>query len=229
MSAPVHRSGPPGHVRGRRWGGVALAAWLVVVWVALWGGVSWANLGSGVLVAAVVLALFPAGPGSGGHVSVWPALRYVAWFSGQLVVATAQVVLATVAPSGRVRPAVVAVPLRSRSALVATIVANSVTLTPGTLTVDVEPARDRAPDGAGAGTDPGAGTEDEAVVDGDAHRVLLVHALDAADPASVVASVLAFEARAVAAFGTAADRAALAAVGPAVAGAGGGSTEGSDG
>ena len=145
MSAPVHRSGPPGQVRGRRWGGVALAAWLVVVWVALWGGVSWANLGSGVLVAAVVLALFPTGPGSGGHVSVWPALRYVAWFSGQLVVATAQVVLATVAPSGRVRPAVVAVPLRSRSALVATIVANSVTLTPGTLTVDVEPAGDGAP------------------------------------------------------------------------------------
>lgn len=220
MSAPVHRSGPPGHVRGRRWGGVALAAWLVVVWVALWGGVSWANLGSGVLVAAVVLALFPTGPGSGGHVSVWPALRYVAWFSGQLVVATAQVVLATVAPSGRVRPAVVAVPLRSRSALVATIVANSVTLTPGTLTVDVEPAGDGAPvDGA-----IDAGPEDEAVVDGDADRVLLVHALDAGDPASVVASVLAFEARAVAAFGTAADRAALAAV----AGSGGGPTEEGD-
>ncbi len=209
MSAPVRSVDAADRGRrGRpRWGRVALAGWLVVVWVALWGGVSWANVGGGVVVAAVVLALFPAGPGTGIRISPWPALGYVVWFAGQLVVATAQVVLATVAPAGRVRPAVVPVPLRSRSALVATIVANSVTLTPGTLTVDVEAVA--APSAAGRGGGSDHRLDDEAVVDGDASRVLLVHALDAADPDAVRASVLAFEARAVAAFGTVADRAAL--------------------
>lgn len=220
MSDPMRASEATGR-RRPRWGRVATVAWLVVVWVALWGGLSWANVGSGVLVAVVVLALFPTGPGTGVRISPWPALRYVVWFAGQLVVATAQVVVAAVAPAGRVRPAVVAVPLRSRSALVTTIVANSVTLTPGTLTVDVEsaaPVAVGAPEDADhrAGRPPDERDErddrdEEAIVDGDDARVLLVHALDAADPDAVRASVLAFEARAVAAFGTSADRAALAA------------------
>lgn len=210
MTASMPAAGSTGRTRRPRWGRVATAAWLVLVWVALWGGLSWANLGSGVLVAVVVLGLFPAGPGTGVRISPWPALRYVVWFAGQLVVATAQVVLAAVAPAGRVRPAVVAVPLRSRSALVATIVANSVTLTPGTLTVDVEAvAPPSAADGGdGPGDQPGHELDD--LVDGDAARVLLVHALDVDDPGAVRASVLAFEARAVDAFGTVADRAALA-------------------
>ncbi|MEZ5141603.1 MAG: Na+/H+ antiporter subunit E [Acidimicrobiales bacterium] len=193
---------------------VATVAWLVVVWVALWGGLTWANVASGIVVSVVLLVLFPTGDGTGARISPWPAVRYVVWFAGQLVAATWQVVAAVVAPRGRVHPGVVAVGLRSRSAVIATLVGNSVTLTPGTLTVDVLPAA-----GVGAGADVDGDADVDADVDADADvdvdadqaRVLLVHALDLSDPEAVRESVLAFEARAVAAFGTEADRAALSA------------------
>jgi multicomponent Na+:H+ antiporter subunit E len=60
-----------------------------------------------------------------------------AWFLRELVKANAQVVWDVVTPTSHLAPGIAAVPLRSRSDLEVTLIANLVTLTPGTLTLAV--------------------------------------------------------------------------------------------
>ena len=180
MSFRDRRSGVP------VWTLVARVAALVVIWVALWGTPTVANFVSGVLVVAVVTFLFPAGPGRlqpehEGTFRPLAALHYLVFFSWALVVATWDVAVTVLRPRSKVAEAVVAVPLRSRSPIIATMVANSITLTPGTMTIDVS--------------------------DEDDPYVLYVHVLGLADPQSIRDDGLDFERLAVKAFGSAADRA----------------------
>jgi multicomponent Na+:H+ antiporter subunit E len=63
-------------------------------------------------------------------------------FARDLVVSSVQVARAVILPGQPVAPSFVVVPLgRGRSDLEVTLVANYITLTPGTLTVDVSPDR----------------------------------------------------------------------------------------
>jgi multicomponent Na+:H+ antiporter subunit E len=164
------------------------AAVLIAVWVALWGEATLGNLASGVLVVVVMDALFPVGPDvvpaeDEGSLRPVAALRFLGVFAWALVVATWQVAVACLRPRLRLAEAIVAVPLVSRSAVIATFVANAISLTPGTLTVEVS---GRRPDGS---------------------LVLYVHALDGSDPDAVRVDGRRFEELAVAAFGSAGDRA----------------------
>jgi multicomponent Na+:H+ antiporter subunit E len=127
---------------------------LVAVWVALWGRLSVANVASGVVVAALVMSLSPVPQAPGLTLRPLPALRYAAVFSWLLVASTYDVTREVLRPRIRLREGIVAVPLRTGSTVIATVVANTLTLTPGTLTVEV-----------------GAGSS-----------VLYVHALQARDP-----------------------------------------------
>ena len=72
----------------------------------------------------------------------WYALTLAAAFLRDLVISSVQVAVAVLSPRDRSRPRFVAVPLRdARTGLEITMVANYITLTPGTLTVDVSPDR----------------------------------------------------------------------------------------
>ena len=129
----------------------------------------------------------PAGPSvvraeDEGSVRPLAALRFLVVFTWALVVATWQVVVAVVRPRLRLAEGIVAVPLVSRSPVIATFVANAISLTPGTLTVEVS----------------------EPTVDGS--LVLYVHALDVDDPDAVRRDGRRFEELAVAAFGSRLDR-----------------------
>lgn len=167
-----------------------LGVWLVAAWIALWQELSFANVASGVVVAAVLLVLFPLGgrrphrPIGATHLRPWAALRFAAFFAGKLVEANAVVAWQVLRPATGVVEGIVAVPLHTTSKGMATIVADAVTLTPGTMTLDI----DRPPPGDGP-------------------IVLFIHVLRLGDPEAVRADVRHFEALAVAAFG---DRAELA-------------------
>lgn len=112
---------------------------LLALWVALWGELSVANVASGVVV--VVLLALVVRPAVGVRqvpspigilVLVWHVLV-------DLVVSSVGVARAVLQPTPeRTVTAVVPVPLTTRSPLVASIVANAITLTPGTMTVDVD-------------------------------------------------------------------------------------------
>ena len=64
-------------------------------------------------------------------------LAFTGHFVRMLVVANLEVVVDVLTPRSRLRPGIVALPLRCRTALETTLLSNLITLTPGTLTIDI--------------------------------------------------------------------------------------------
>jgi multicomponent Na+:H+ antiporter subunit E len=108
-------------------------------------------------------------------------------------VATFTVAVTLLRPRLELEQGIVAIPLRANSPVVVAFVANSISLTPGTLTVDIRPRT--------YGID--AGPEDTTA------PVLYVHCLQTGDPDEVRADAWHVEELAVRAFGTPTDRAAI--------------------
>lgn len=114
-------------------------AWLTVVWVALWEDLTWANLGAGLVAGGFVTVLVPDRPAEAVHgFRPLAFLHLAAYFTGELLQASAILAWEVVTPRNRINAAVLAVPLHSRSPRIVTLVANMVSLTPGTLTLEVE-------------------------------------------------------------------------------------------
>jgi len=162
-----------------------LLVWLVVVWILLWGTWSWANLLSGTAVALVVMLLLPLPPVVGGiRVRPLSLLRYVVTFLKDVVVSGAQVAWRAIGPGGVKQGAIVRVQLRADSDLLLTMVAETVSLVPGSLVLDLD--------------------REERLI-----AVHLLHVDDLADVERQKRDVLATEDRIVRAFGSAVDIAAL--------------------
>lgn len=118
---------------------LALGAWLLVVWLALWGSVTTANVASGLGVAAIV-QLLPDPHRVGGRFSMRPlaALRFVGYFAYKLVEASVVVAREAVTRHDRINTGIVEVPLLGASDSLVTVVANAFGLMPGSVTVEVE-------------------------------------------------------------------------------------------
>jgi len=68
---------------------------------------------------------------------VFYGMELVIFFCRELFIATLQVAVFVLIPNSRLRPAILSVPLDIKSEVGIMILANIVTLTPGTLTLDV--------------------------------------------------------------------------------------------
>lgn len=116
----------------------AVVAWSSLVWVALWGELTPANVLWGAVIGAATLGLVPV-----RHrphrvpVRVLLMARFGLEFLWALVRASAVVAWEVVTPGSTIREGIVAVPLRTTSPGLMTLLANSVSLTPGTLTLEV--------------------------------------------------------------------------------------------
>lgn len=119
-----------------------LVVWLTVVWVALWGSATAANVLGGLAVSTALLVLLPA-PELAPRARVRPLalLGLLGFFAVELVRATAVVAWQVLRIGRPLRQAVVAVELPGASDRMLTLVANAVSLTPGTLTLEVDRAR----------------------------------------------------------------------------------------
>lgn len=114
-------------------------AWLTLVWMALWEEMSLANLVGGVAAGGFVLILLPLRGKEAAHrFRLVAFLRLTVYFLWKLVEASAILAWEVITPRNRINAAVLAVPLHSRSPGIVTMVANMVSLTPGTLTLEVE-------------------------------------------------------------------------------------------
>jgi len=118
---------------------VVLVVWLTLLWVVLWREVSLANLASGLAIAAVVLLVFPPRQAEEHDHRVRPLrlLAFLAYFGWQVLVSNLVVAREIVTRRDRISSGIVAVPMAFCSDLVITVVANAITLTPGTLTVEL--------------------------------------------------------------------------------------------
>lgn len=116
---------------------VGVIAWLTVVWAALWGDLAPGTLVVGVVVGVVVCLVFPLPP-LRMHLRVrplrlgWLVLRFL----GDLVAASAQVAWVTLQLRHQPRNAVIEVSLSTPSDFVLTVVAEMVSLVPGSLVVE---------------------------------------------------------------------------------------------
>jgi multicomponent Na+:H+ antiporter subunit E len=133
-------------MRVRRWPVVGVA--LAVLWLFV-RGVRIApmrilaefviGLGFGLPLAFLTRRFYVPAFDLGGAVGSVPyALAYVALFLREVMTANLDVAYRVLAPSLPIQPAVVELPLRVESDLAITTIANSITLTPGTLTMDYD-------------------------------------------------------------------------------------------
>jgi multicomponent Na+:H+ antiporter subunit E len=118
---------------------LVLTAWLVTVWVALWGPLTTATVAGGLVVAVGLQIVLPTrGWRAGFALRPLAALHFVGYFLVKLVEACVVVAIEVVTRRDRIRTGVVAVPLLGASDVLVTLVADAVTLTPGTLTLEVD-------------------------------------------------------------------------------------------
>jgi multicomponent Na+:H+ antiporter subunit E len=159
----------------------ALIIWLTLVWALLWGDLGLASLLSGLGVAVfVVIVARPTGVRGVQLTSFHPAsaVVFVLYFLVQLVRSSLQVAWEVITPGSSVNRAIISVPMHVSTDGLVTLVGNTITLTPGTLTVDVRSDRPDQP------------------------PVLYVHALHFTDVDALRRDVLTLERLAVRAFGT---------------------------
>lgn len=115
---------------------------LALAWVALTGQFTPANLALGFALGYVMLWVAQrAGKRQGYFGKVWQVVSFAAFFLWEMVKANLQVTYYILAPHRKMRPGVIAVPLDARTDMEITLLANLITLTPGTLSLDVSADR----------------------------------------------------------------------------------------
>lgn len=115
--------------------------WLTAVWVGLWGAVTPANVLGGLVVSAVLLRALPGEAPRSAGLSPWGAVRFLGVFLVALVQSSLEVVGHVLRPHPGLHPGVIAVPVAGSSDRLLVLLANSISLTPGTLTLEVDRAR----------------------------------------------------------------------------------------
>lgn len=112
---------------------------LLLLWIAMWGEISIANVVSGVVVVALVTWMFAERTHTTYQVRPLNALRLITFVAYGLVTSSARVVWAVLVPTPeRTVTSVQTVKLQGGSVFVGAIVANAITLTPGTMTLELD-------------------------------------------------------------------------------------------
>jgi multicomponent Na+:H+ antiporter subunit E len=117
-----------------------LNLFLALAWLALTGNFTPINFISGFLLGYLVLWVIRRSGESREYFAKVPqTIGFVAFFIKELVIANIRVAYDVLTPRHRMRPGVIAVPLDVTTDTEITLLGSLITLTPGTLTLDVSP------------------------------------------------------------------------------------------
>ncbi len=114
---------------------------LAGVWAAALGEFSLTNLVAGFGLGFAILAIAPQQSSERYSRKVLRSVEFAAFFIGQLVIASFRVTADIVTPAQRARPGIVAVPLDAETDIEITMLANVISLTPGSISLDVSADR----------------------------------------------------------------------------------------
>ncbi len=122
---------------------LAANLFLAAVWAIFFGGFTWLSVLSGLAVGYGVLWLLQplTGVKSSYFKRVWYWAKLIVLFFYELVVSSAAVLWDIVTPSHRASPALIEMPLDVKSDVGILLVTNLISLTPGTLSIDVSEDR----------------------------------------------------------------------------------------
>lgn len=147
---------------------IAYSAILGLVWCFVHGTVSINNFVLGVIIAPFIIRPFKSlfhfdtEFSFGNAIKKIPAqVKYMYVLFKEIIKANIVVAKIVLQPKINIKPGIVAIPIRTKTDLGITAIANTITLTPGTLTIDI--SEDRS--------------------------VLYVHAIDATDPEGLARSI----------------------------------------
>lgn len=142
--------------------GMLEAVGLSLLWAFVTGNVTLSNLVVGFVLGYIVLMFSERVPGFRTTFRrLWKAATLLVYFLWELLVANLKVAAIVVSPRIRIHPGVIAVPLDVRTDAEITLLANLITLTPGTMSLEVS----------------------------DDRHVLYVHAIDVPDRDALVQSI----------------------------------------
>ena len=120
---------------------------LAIIWVALTGEAHFINFLEGFLLSGLVIWVLygtvddPPPYRGFTRVRYRYLPRFIIYFCKELIIASLTVTYYIIAPQRKLTPGVVAVPLDLKTDLQITVLANLITLTPGTLSLDVSTDR----------------------------------------------------------------------------------------
>ncbi len=115
---------------------------LAIAWVALTGDYQAGNFAIGFILAYLVLRLTQHSQAAARYVKqLQLGVFFVGFFLKELVVSSLRVTIQVLKPKMEMHPAVVAIPLDVTTDAAITLLGNLITLTPGTLTLDVSSDR----------------------------------------------------------------------------------------
>ncbi len=115
---------------------------LALTWAALQGDLNAANFAIGFLISAAIIYLFRRMFFSPRYFrKTVLGLRLTVSFIKELIKSNIAVLRVVISPRLRVRSGVIAVPTELTDDVALTMLANMITLTPGTLTLDISPDR----------------------------------------------------------------------------------------
>jgi multicomponent Na+:H+ antiporter subunit E len=113
---------------------------IALLWMLMWGAFDLQTFIAGLVVGYALLAL--AGRAIGGQkypIKLWLLVRFLAYFVKILVIANWQVAKLVLNRAMPIRPRLIRYDVAGLTPIQITTLANSITLTPGTLVVDVAP------------------------------------------------------------------------------------------
>jgi multicomponent Na+:H+ antiporter subunit E len=116
---------------------------LTLVWSGLLGGITLSNLVSGFVVSYFLLWLVTRGQrGHDGYFGKLPrVLGFIGYYLWELVKSNAIIAYDVLTPTHHMKPGVIGIPIEAKTDLEITALANLITMTPGTLSLDISPDR----------------------------------------------------------------------------------------
>ncbi|MBX3395386.1 MAG: Na+/H+ antiporter subunit E [Phycisphaerae bacterium] len=115
---------------------------LSLMWAAMTEEFTLSNLLIGFVLAYVILLTSSAVVGSGGFITKFPRfIKLMLYFLKDLVISNLRVAYDILTPTYHMRPGIIAVPLDASTDLEITTLSNLITLTPGTLSLDISSDR----------------------------------------------------------------------------------------
>ena len=111
---------------------------LAIAWMFLTGDLDFSNFIEGLIIGFLILWVSKNAADSSEYISKIPKIfGFVIYFIYELILANLKVAYDIITPKHRMKPSIIAVPLSAQKDFEITILANLITLTPGTLSLDV--------------------------------------------------------------------------------------------